>query len=117
MGEAKGTDGSGDETKLLILIARTEESFDPVVTALLDAGITGATILESRGLGAIIRSEMPIFAGLAALLPHATGSRVILSVATQSSIDALMRFVGQLPREQRPIGVTMPATTVLGLEP
>ena len=43
------------DARLLILIARTEESFDPLVTALLDAGITGATVLESRGIGAIIR--------------------------------------------------------------
>lgn len=102
---------------LLVLIARTEESFDPLVTALLDAGITGATVLESRGLGAIIRSEMPIFAGLAALLPQSTGSRVVLSVATPDRIEALMRFLQQLPRERRPIGVTLPVHQVLGLEP
>jgi hypothetical protein len=104
-------------TRLLVLIARTEESFDPVVTALLDAGITGATVLESRGIGAIIRAEMPIFAGLAALLPQATGSRVILSIATPERIESLMRFLEQLPRERRPIGVTLPAQQVLGLEP
>jgi hypothetical protein len=104
-------------TQLLVLIARSEESFDPVVTALLDAGITGATVLESRGLGAIIRAEMPIFAGLASLLPHTTGSRVILSVATVDRIEALTRFLDQLPRERRPIGVTLPVHQVLGLEP
>jgi len=102
--------------QLLVLIARTEESFDPVVTALLDAGITGATVLESRGIGAIIRSEMPIFAGLAALLPQATGSRVVLSVAQPERIEALLRFLEQLPRERRPIGVTLPVSRVLGLE-
>lgn len=102
--------------KLLVLIARSEESFDPVITALLDAGITGATVLESRGIGAIIRSEMPIFAGLAALLPQTTGSRVILSVATGEKIESLMRYLDQLPRERRPIGVTMPVESVLGLE-
>lgn len=102
--------------QLLVLIARTEESFDPVVTALLDSGITGATVLESRGIGAIIRSEMPIFAGLAALLPQATGSRVILSVAPSDRIASLLRFLEQLPRERRPIGVTMPVNQVLGLE-
>ena len=59
------------DARLLILIARTEESFDPLVTALLDAGITGATV----------------------------------------------RYLSQLPRERRPIGVTLPADTVLGLEP
>jgi len=106
----------GPASKLLILIARSEESFDPVITALLDAGITGATVLESRGIGAIIRAEMPIFAGLAALLPQATGSRVILSVAPRERIEALLRYLEQLPRERRPIGVTMPVESVLGLE-
>lgn len=111
------SESGSHELQLLLLIARTEESFDPVVTALLDAGITGATVLESRGIGAIIRSEMPIFAGLAALLPQATGSRVILSIATTDRIAALMRYLDQLPRERRPIGVTLPARQVLGLEP
>jgi hypothetical protein len=111
------SESGSNELQLLLLIARTEESFDPVVTALLDAGITGATVLESRGIGAIIRSEMPIFAGLAALLPQATGSRVILSIATTDRIAALMRYLDQLPRERRPIGVTLPARQVLGLEP
>ena len=108
--------GTTGDAQLLVLIARTEESFDPVVTALLDAGITGATVVESRGIGAIIRSEMPIFAGLAALLPQATGSRVVLSVARPERIEALLRFIEQLPRERRPIGVTIPVSRVLGLE-
>jgi len=107
------TDGS--DTRLLVLIARSEESFDPLVSALLDAGITGATVLESRGLANIIRMEMPIFAGLASLLPQATGTRVVLSIATTTRIDQLMRFIGQLPPERRPIGVTLPVESVLGL--
>jgi hypothetical protein len=104
------------DERLLLLVARTEESFDPLVTALIDAGIQGATVLESRGLGAIIRSEMPIFAGLAALLPHATGSRVVISIASRSRIDDLMRLISQLPIERRPLGVTLPVESVLGLD-
>ena len=69
MDDARAVLTSGSDTRLLVLIARSEESFDPLVSALLDAGITGATVLESRGLANIIRMEMPIFAGLASLLP------------------------------------------------
>jgi hypothetical protein len=41
---------------------------------------------------------------------------VILSVAPQERIEALLRYLEQLPRERRPIGVTMPVESVLGLE-
>jgi len=115
MDDARAVLTSGSDTRLLLLIARSEESFDPLVSALLDAGITGATVLESRGLANIIRMEMPIFAGLASLLPQATGTRVVLSIATTTRIDQLMRFIGQLPLERRPIGVTLPVESVLGL--
>lgn len=115
MDDARSVLTGGSDTRLLVLIARSEESFDPLVSALLDAGITGATVLESRGLANIIRMEMPIFAGLASLLPQATGTRVVLSIASKSSIEQLMRFIGQLPLERRPIGVTLPVEAVLGL--
>ena len=36
--------------RLLILIARNEDAFDPLITGFLDVGITGATIIESRGI-------------------------------------------------------------------
>ena len=115
MDSAPNIERPARDERLLILIARTEESFDPLVTALLDANIQGATVLESRGLGTIIRSEMPIFAGLAALLPQSTGNRVVLSIATRTQIDDLMRFLSQLPIERRPIAVTLPLETVMGL--
>ncbi|MCE9619331.1 MAG: hypothetical protein K8R92_05440 [Planctomycetes bacterium] len=115
MHDSTAAERPSQDERLLVLVARTEESFDPLVTALIDAGIQGATVLESRGLGAIIRSEMPIFAGLASLLPQATGSRVVLSIASRAQIDALMRFMSQLPVERRPLGVTLPVETVMGL--
>jgi hypothetical protein len=49
------------------------------------------------------------------LLPQTTGTRVVLSIASRSSIEQLMRFIGQLPVERRPIGVTLPVESVLGL--
>ena len=109
MDSAPNIERPARDERLLILIARTEESFDPLVTALLDANIQGATVLESRGLGTIIRSEMPI------LLPQSTGNRVVLSIATRAQIDELMRFLSQLPIERRPIAVTLPLETVMGL--
>ncbi|MGA0872480.1 MAG: hypothetical protein ACO3Y3_05380 [Phycisphaerales bacterium] len=107
-------DASADRC-LLILIARNEASFDPLATGLLDVGITGATVLDSKGLGAIVREEMPMFAGLAALLPRETGSRMIVSITTTDRIEALRKFLDEMKPSHRPIGAVLPLTTTLGL--
>ena len=103
------------EMRLLILVARTEDTFEAVMTALLDAGITGATIVDSKGLGAVIRSELPIFSGLTALLPQDTGARLIVSFSAQSNIDTLMRHLQQMPLDARPVGAVLPVQGVIGL--
>lgn len=100
---------------LLVLIARNETSFDPLATGLLDVGITGATVLDSKGLGAIVREEMPMFAGLAALLPRETGSRMIVSITTADRIEALRKFLDEMKPSQRPIGAVLPLSATLGL--
>ena len=100
--------------RMLLLIARNEDAFDPLITGLLDVGITGATIIESRGIGAVIREDMPFFAGLAALLPQHTGSRMLVSVTTPDRIDGLLRYFDQLRPEQRPVGAVLPVEAVIG---
>jgi len=104
-----------EDARLLILIARSEEGFDALVTGLVDIGIGGATVVDSRGLAAIVRDELPIFSGLAALLPVATGSRVILSLTDDAKIVELMRLIADLPEEQRPVGAVVPVLQTFGL--
>ena len=101
--------------RMVVLVVRSAESFDPLINALLDAGMSGATIVDSRGLAAVLRQEMPIFAGLAALLPQSTGSRMIVSVATRDSVDALMRFIDEMPADVRPVGAVIPIERTIGL--
>ena len=100
--------------RMLLLIARNEDAFDPLITGFLDVGITGATIIESRGIGAVIREDMPFFAGLAALLPQHTGSRMLVSVTTPDRIEGLLRYFDQLRPEQRPVGAVLPVEAVIG---
>lgn len=100
---------------MVVLVVKSPESFDPVINALLDAGMTGATVVDSRGLAAVLRQEMPIFAGLAALLPQTTGSRMVVSVATRESVDSLMKFIDDLPAELRPVGAVIPIERTIGL--
>jgi hypothetical protein len=96
------------DLRLLILITRTRAALDELITGLLDVGATGATVIESRGLGAIVREDMPIFAGLAALLPQHTGSRVVISLTTLEVIDSLRKFISEMHPDDRPIAIVLP---------
>jgi len=104
----------GSTRRLLILIARSEAALDELVTGMLDVGITGATVVESKGLGAILRQDMPMFAGLAALLPQHTGSRVVISLTTTEEIEQLRTYVDDMEPDQQPIAIAIPVAEFWG---
>lgn len=106
---------SGDERVLLILIITRPEQMDHAVTGLLDVGLA-ATFVEARGLMALIREEMPVYSGLASLLPDVTGSQMCFSLTTRDATDRLFHyFAAELKPADRPIGFTMPVDRVEGL--
>ncbi len=48
--------------KLLVFILNKEELLEDVLTAYIEAGISGATILDSEGMGHFLTYEIPLFA-------------------------------------------------------
>ena len=122
MAEDAAGKGAGDEATekqqwvLLIIIASDPDTLDELITGMLDVGLGGATVIESKGLGAILRDEMPIFAGLAAMIPQRTGSRVMLSVTSpERAASAFEYFENELEASHRPIAFTIPVVDVCGL--
>jgi hypothetical protein len=107
----------GESRRLLVMIARDEAALDELVTGMLDIGITGATLIRSEGLSAILRKDMPIFAGLAALLPPPTGSRVVLSLTVAERIGPMRRFVEEMDPSRQPIVLVLPVEDVFGRDP
>ncbi|MFG0257136.1 MAG: hypothetical protein ACF8GE_04460 [Phycisphaerales bacterium JB043] len=118
-GDHEKTSGSGasvDVPVLLFLIVSDPSTLDRLMTVLLDIGISGATVIESKGMAAIIREEMPIFSGLGALLPERTGSRVVFSATTSKRSDQLFEVMGEeFGQRQRPIAFTVPISSSVGL--
>lgn len=99
---------------LLVVIVPEPAGFDQLVTLLLDVGVA-ATVVESRGLMSLIREEMPIFSGLASMLPQTTGTRVVLSVAKRSLAGKVLEAIREdFPATERPIGVTLPIDEIVG---
>ena len=50
--------------KLAILILNREEHLEALLEGYVEIGITGSTIIDSIGMGHILSSDVPIFAGL-----------------------------------------------------
>ncbi len=49
---------------LLVLVLNKEEYLENIMTGFVEVGITGATIIDSVGMGRVLAYDVPIFAGL-----------------------------------------------------
>lgn len=98
------------------MLVQHGKAFDAVINALLDAGISDASVLESQSLASIMQQDMPIFAGLAALLPQSVGSRTILSLCAASKAATLLGYLKEIPKDDRPIAVVFAVDSFLGLD-
>ncbi len=115
-GATNQVDPNAQEHVLLIVIASDPTSMDDLLTGLLDIGVTGATLVESKGMAAALREEMPIFAGLVALLPSSTGSRMLFSITTLEQAREVLHFIEtELRADIRPIAVITPVLGTVGL--
>lgn len=113
-GRSVGGGANDPNLRLLILLVRSESALDELITGMLDVGVTGASIVESKGMGAIIRKEMPMFAGLASLLPQHTGSRIVFCLCTAQLIERLGVYIDEMHSEDRPIAIVLPVEQVFG---
>jgi nitrogen regulatory protein PII len=48
--------------KLIVFVLNKEELLEDVLEAFVEAGVTGATILDSEGMGRFLTYEVPLFA-------------------------------------------------------
>ena len=107
------TTESTPERVLLVMIVGSADLLDEILTGMLDLGVPG-TILEARGLMSLLREEMPIFSGLAAMLPETSGSRVVLSFTTSDLVKQVFAFLMSEIEKDRPLAFTLPIGAVLG---
>lgn len=73
--------------ELLIIILNKEEYFEKLMSLLVEAGISGATISDSEGIGHYLAYEVPIFAGLRQLVGEGkTINKTILAVLDDKKV-------------------------------
>ncbi len=105
---------SAPKRVLLVVIVGSHDLLHDILTGLLDIGVPG-TVIEARGLMSLMREEMPIFSGLAAMLPETSGSRIVLSLTTSDLANELFGFISrEIHEKHMPIAFTVPIEAVLG---
>jgi hypothetical protein len=108
--------------KLLILILNQVEKLEEVLEGFLEIGVTGATLIDSVGMGHILSEEVPIFAGLrfmfAGAKPH---NKTIISVIKDEkeaeAMHLLRNILGDINEPGTGIAFTLSLDRVEGLKP
>ena len=108
--------------ELLVAILNQDAHLEAVLAGFVELGITGATIVESRGMGRVLRQQLPLFAGLASL-DGTTRARnhTIVCVLDTAKAEAAIRMVQEVCGDLTAPGVgivfTVPVSRVVGLAP
>jgi nitrogen regulatory protein PII len=108
---------------LLIFICNQPDKLEEVLEGFLEVGVTGATVIDTVGMGQILSTEVPIFAGFRALFRGAsTVNKTILSVIdgpakVQEALDIIDEIFGGLDQPGSGIVFTVPIENVRGLAP
>lgn len=108
---------------LFVFILNDPDKLDEILEGYLEIGITGSTIIDSLGMGHILATDVPIFAGFRSLLSGASSyNKTILSVIKEpekirAAFDLIEDVCGSLGKQGSGIAFTIPVDEVRGLMP
>ena len=106
--------------QLLIAVINHEECVDDVLAGFVELGITGATVLESRGMGRVLSRDVPIFAGVETLARRSRAeNRTLFCVIEEEKVEQAIAMIqdicGDMDEPGAGIVFTMPVSRVVGL--
>lgn len=107
--------------KLLVFVLNKEELLEEVLEAYVEAGITGATIIDSEGMGRFLTYEVPLFADFKEFMKgNKPYNKTILSVVkgdeTAERLAAILdTVVGGLDEPGTGVMFTLPIDWSRGL--
>lgn len=107
--------------KLMVLVLNKEEYLDRVLAAYVEAGISGATILDSEGMGRFLTYEVPLFADFKSFMKgNKPYNKTILSIIRDESAvgrleELLKEILGGLESPGTGILFTIPVDYAVGM--
>lgn len=109
--------------QLLIAVINEAEALDDVLSGFLEIGITGATIINSEGMGRVLTHDIPIFAGIQTLITRSRAQNyTIFSVIDDDAkVDAAFALIqdvcGSLTEPGTGIVFALPISRAEGVAP
>jgi nitrogen regulatory protein PII len=84
--------------KLVLFVLNKEELLDEVLAAYVEAGVPGATILDSEGMGRVLTYEVPLFAGFREFMKgNKPYNKTILSVVKdEKAVERLVPILDEV---------------------
>jgi nitrogen regulatory protein PII len=107
--------------ELLICIINDPRILDAILESFLEHGISGATVIDSRGMGNILTQEIPIFTGLKTLFPGGgAGNHMVFSVMSPEQVDEIVPVIQEICDDFNKPGLgvlfTLPVNRMIGFQ-
>ncbi len=105
--------------KLLLIVLNSSDKLEEVLEGLLEAGVTGATVVDSIGMGHILE-DVPLFAGMRNVFRAAKPrNNMIFSVIddqqSRETLEVLDKILACSQEKGKGIAVTMPIDSAIGV--
>jgi len=105
--------------KLLFIVLNSAEKLEEVLEGLIESGVTGATVVDSIGMGHIME-DVPLFAGMRSIFRSARPrNNVIFSVVEDSQapevMEVLSKILDSAHGRGRGIAFTLPIDSAIGV--
>jgi nitrogen regulatory protein PII len=80
--------------KLVTIVLNKTEFLEDLLTAFLEIGVSGATVIDSVGMGRILSHDVPIFTGLRSAFPGTSPvNKTILVVTNDGLVDDILTVI------------------------
>jgi nitrogen regulatory protein PII len=105
--------------QLLIAAVKGHRRVELVMEGFLELGLPGATVVDAKGMGQIVSTELPVFSSFRALFPAGgEKSYLILSVVPEEQIEEAIRMLrdvcGDFAEKGTGVVFTLPVTGFIG---
>jgi nitrogen regulatory protein P-II 1 len=108
--------------KLVIIFVNRAEFMEDILEGFLEIGVSGATVVDSVGMGRILSHDVPIFAGIRKAFPGLSpDNKTIFAVTDENLVEDIMAVIedvcGPLDQPGAGVAVVLPIDSVRGLRP